>query len=238
MKSRINFLLLIVILLTSCKGASTPTETVKPLPTSTQASTSTLDIIVATRVAATLTAQSAPPTPTLADTSTVTPPPPATATVTQTATPTSTTALTATPTSTDTPTPEPSPTPIQSAATGKMCYPSDSIPAMTAYFQNSTTGTVIELPIAAGQITYTITLTPGTYIAYAWLPDFSYGGLYSNAVPCGLTTSCDDHAARPFTVKASQVVHSRFPTRQDRSPYQLWEPLQVQSVTRAVPRLL
>ena len=77
---------------------------------------------------------------------------------------------------------------------------------MTAYFQNSATGTVAELPIDAGQITYTVVLTPGTYVAYAWLPDFSFGGLYSNAVPCGLKASCDDHAARPFTVKAGQVT--------------------------------
>jgi hypothetical protein len=77
---------------------------------------------------------------------------------------------------------------------------------MTAYFQNSTTGAVAELPIAAGQITYTVTLTPGTYIAYAWLPDFSFGGLYSNAVPCGLKASCDDRAARPFSVQVGKVT--------------------------------
>jgi len=77
---------------------------------------------------------------------------------------------------------------------------------MTAYFQNSTTGAVVELPIAMGQITYTVTLTPGAYIAFAWLPDFSFGGMYTNAVPCGLRASCDDHAARPFTVQAGKVT--------------------------------
>jgi hypothetical protein len=77
---------------------------------------------------------------------------------------------------------------------------------MTTYFQNSTTGEVSELPIATGQITYTISLLPGTYIAYAWLLDFSFGGLYSNAVPCGLKASCDDHAARPFTVQVGQIT--------------------------------
>jgi hypothetical protein len=75
---------------------------------------------------------------------------------------------------------------------------------MTAYFQNSTTGTVTELPIAAGQITYTVPLTPGVYIAYAWLQDFSFGGLYSDAVPCGLKASCDDHDPRGFTVQAGK----------------------------------
>ena len=51
-----------------------------------------------------------------------------------------------------------------------------------------------------------MTLTPGAYIAYAWLPDFSLGGLYSNAVPCGMKSSCTDHAARPFTVKAGAIT--------------------------------
>jgi hypothetical protein len=96
---------------------------------------------------------------------------------------------------------------MKAVASGKVCYlVGQEIPAMTAYFQNSTTGAVAELPIAAGQITYTVTLTPGAYIAYAWLPDFSFGGLYSNAVPCGLKASCDDHAARLFTVKIGEVT--------------------------------
>jgi hypothetical protein len=30
--------------------------------------------------------------------------------------------------------------------------------------------------------------------------------LYSNAVPCGLKSSCDDHTARPFSVKTGSVT--------------------------------
>jgi hypothetical protein len=198
MKLRIFVLLLIVCLLASCKGSVAPTNTTEPTQIPTQAATSTLDALVATRVAATLTVQANPPTPTLAFTSTVTPPP--------TAIPTATSTPTAGPTSTQSPSPMPSPTPLKSGATGNMCYPSEGIPAMRAYFQNTANGAVADLPITAGQIIYTVTLTPGTYIAYAWLPDFSYGGLYSNAVPCGLSKSCTDHAARPFTVQAGQVT--------------------------------
>ncbi len=199
MKTPIILFTLIAILLTSCNRSSTPTSTLEPSQTPTQAATSTLDIMVATGVAATLTAQAQPATPTQAATSTFTPQPSATATLISTTTPAAT--LTQAPTMT------PLPTPIQAAASGKLCYlVGQAIPAMTAYFQNTTTGTVAQLPIAAGQITYTLTLTPGTYIAYTWLPDFSFGGLYSNAVPCGLKASCDDHAARPFTVQSGAVT--------------------------------
>ena len=206
MKSRFYFLLLITILLTSCKQSSASTNTIEPSRAPTQVSTSTLDALVATRVAATLTAQVASLTPTSLATTTATHQPAATETVTSTPTSTGT----ETPTSTQTPSPTPSPTPAKSAATGKVCYlVGQTIPAMTAYFQNSATGAVSELPIVTGQITYTATLTPGTYIAYAWLPDFSFGGLYSNAVPCGLKASCDDHAALPFTVQKGKVGSSR-----------------------------
>lgn len=191
-------MILISILLTGCNRSSNPTSTIEPSITPNQAVTSTLEVVVATRVAATLTAQALPATPTQTVTSTVPPQP----------SPTGTAALpnTVMPTVTLAPTFTPSPTPIHAGAAGRLCYPAETIPAMTAYFQDTTTGTVAELPIVAGQITYTLTLTPGVYIAYAWLPDFSLGGLYSNAVPCGLSTSCDDHAARPFTVKSGSVT--------------------------------
>lgn len=199
MKTTIIFFTIITILLTGCNRSSTPTSTLEPSRAPTQAATSTLDIMVATRVAATLTAQALPATPTQAATNTVMPQPSATATLISTSTPA--------PTQTQAPTMTPLPTPVQATAAGKLCYlVGQAIPAMMAYFQDTTTGSVAQLPIAAGQITYTLTLTPGTYIAYAWLPDFSAGGLYSNAVPCGLKASCDDHAARPFTVQTGAVT--------------------------------
>jgi hypothetical protein len=40
----------------------------------------------------------------------------------------------------------------------------------------------------------------------AWLSDFSRGGLYSRAVPCGLQTGCDDHTLLTFTVVETQVL--------------------------------
>lgn len=85
-------------------------------------------------------------------------------------------------------------------ATGKICYPSQYIPAMTAYFKEVNTGVVSTLPIAQNQLTYQINLAPGTYHAYAWLTDNSMGGSYSYAVPCGLSVNCTNHNPLPFTV--------------------------------------
>ena len=94
---------------------------------------------------------------------------------------------------------------LDSQGSGKICYPSEQIPAMTAYFQNTKTKAVISLPIAANQTQYTVPLSPGTYTAYAWLPDNSLGGTYSKAVPCGLDISCTDHTLLPFTVQQGAI---------------------------------
>lgn len=100
----------------------------------------------------------------------------------------------------------PSPTPLENNISGKICYPGESIPAMTAYFENTGTEGLVELPIAPGQDSYELKLESGTYIAYAWLPDFSQGGLYSRAVPCGLGEECKDHTVLPFTVEQTAIT--------------------------------
>jgi hypothetical protein len=91
---------------------------------------------------------------------------------------------------------------------GEICYPGGNIPAMNAYFEETTSHAVVELPIAAGQDHYATLLPPGTYLAYAWLPDFSYGGLYSQAVPCGLKADCKDHQPLPFEVKTGETLQN------------------------------
>lgn len=76
---------------------------------------------------------------------------------------------------------------------------------MTVFFQDMGNNKVMELPIAAGQSQYETNLPPGTYQAYAWLSDFSRGGLYSYAVACGLKSSCTDHAPLIFTVTSGET---------------------------------
>jgi hypothetical protein len=77
---------------------------------------------------------------------------------------------------------------------------------MTAYFEATDSETVVELPIAAGQNNYSVKLPEGIYIAYAWLPDFSRGGLYSRAVPCGLNEECEDHTVLAFSVSENALI--------------------------------
>ncbi len=104
------------------------------------------------------------------------------------------------PPSTDTP------EPTTGTISGRVCYPSEFIPAMTAYFVESSTNTVNQLPIAENQGTYSIDLPPGTYVAYAWMDGFTFGGSYSQAVPCGLTISCTDHSLIPVNLTAGSVI--------------------------------
>jgi hypothetical protein len=179
MPTKSHLLYLIIILLLAACSPKTPV--IGP--------TQTVDAL-GTIVAATLTAAVPASTPTRLPTVTPTLP----ASPTPTLQPT------------NTPLPTSSPTPAGAKVSGKVCYPGGKIPAMNAYFQVPQSNVVFQVPIATGQITYTVTVTPGTFIAYAWLPDFSRGGLYSKAVPCGMKSGCTDHATLPFTVKLGDTL--------------------------------
>jgi hypothetical protein len=89
---------------------------------------------------------------------------------------------------------------------GKLCFPSEVIPPLTLYFQNTASQATSQLATTQNQTTYTIDLPPGEYIAYAWLPDATMGGAYSPAVPCGLSVECTDHRPLPFQVEAGQTT--------------------------------
>jgi len=106
------------------------------------------------------------------------------------------------------PTPQPTPTPTHGPAAieGRVCYPAGSIPAMTVYIQPVGEDRVYEVPIEAGQTSYRAEVPPGQYYVYAWLPDFSQSGSYSQAVICGLTAACKNHTLLPVTVEAGQTV--------------------------------
>lgn len=128
------------------------------------------------------------------------------ATITSSPEPEVTPTITSSPQPSPTPSPEITPTLPAYNVTGRTCFPNNNIPPMTAYFEETETSLLVELPIVAEQTTYQIRLQPGTYIAYAWLDDFSQGGLYSRAVPCGLGDTCEDHGLLPFTVTREDVL--------------------------------
>ena len=91
--------------------------------------------------------------------------------------------------------------------TGTICYPSESPPAMTAYFDPVAGGDPVRLAIAPGQNSYEVSLPAGEYLAYAWVwtPEFQLGGSYSRAVPCGLGVGCTDHSLLPIVVSTESL---------------------------------
>lgn len=92
------------------------------------------------------------------------------------------------------------------SVSGSVCYPSEHIPPMTAYFVNTESGQTVEMSIAEDQTSYNISLPQGTYIAYAWLVDESLGGSFSAAVLCGLSVECTDHTPFEFQVLSGRTV--------------------------------
>lgn len=89
---------------------------------------------------------------------------------------------------------------------GTVCFPSEFIPEMIVYLQETTTNNTTNVQIAENQNNFSQQVPAGTYVAYAWLQDFSVGGSYSQMVPCGLSVNCIDHSLIQFVVSASQTV--------------------------------
>lgn len=94
--------------------------------------------------------------------------------------------------------------PANGSVSGRVCYPSEFIPAMTAYFLAARTGDLVEIPIAQNQAFYRLDLPPGEYYAFAWVAEFQLGGAYTAYVACGFAESCTDHALQLFSVQAGQ----------------------------------
>ncbi|HNB52470.1 MAG TPA: hypothetical protein PK530_11025 [Anaerolineales bacterium] len=110
-------------------------------------------------------------------------------------------------TSTETPAPEPTPLPASTGTvSGRVCYPSEFIPAMTAYFQQTSSGALTELAIAESQLTYTIELAPGTYRAFSWTEKYQIASAYTGYVACGYGITCTEHSLLTFEVIAGQEL--------------------------------
>ncbi|MCB9135481.1 MAG: PD40 domain-containing protein [Anaerolineales bacterium] len=109
----------------------------------------------------------------------------------------------------DASTPLPEPTPLPASAgtvTGRVCYPGEFIPAMTAYFQQTPSGLLTELPIAEGQLTYTLELAPGIYRAFTWSEKYQIASAYTGYAACGYGNTCPDHTLLSFEVLAGQTL--------------------------------
>jgi hypothetical protein len=100
------------------------------------------------------------------------------------------------------------PTVAPGSISGKLCFPSDSIPPMTVYAVDQATGKSFKTQTRRpDETSYRLErVTPGDYVVYAWLNDGKLGGMYSEAVPCGLDASCTDHTLVSVTVEEGQDV--------------------------------
>lgn len=100
---------------------------------------------------------------------------------------------------------EPTPA-LAGTVTGKVCYPSEVIPAMDIYFRNVANGALTPLTVDENQSSYSIDLPAGTYEAFAYPQGGENGGSYSQAVSCGLAVECVDHSLVPFDVVTGQAT--------------------------------
>jgi len=103
--------------------------------------------------------------------------------------------------------------PAMGTIAGSLSYPSSFIPPMRVVFFSLQDGFPSYTDTAPGQGTFSIDLPEGQYhvVAYPFNGDANsagstYGGGYTQAVPCGLSIDCTDHSLIPVTVVAGQTV--------------------------------
>jgi hypothetical protein len=96
--------------------------------------------------------------------------------------------------------------PLTGTVMGTICYPSEGIPPMNLYLDSAGDAEPAVVAISQDQSSYSVELAPGGYTAYAWLPDFTLGGSYSQAVPCGLSVECSDHSLIEIQVSAGATT--------------------------------
>jgi hypothetical protein len=91
---------------------------------------------------------------------------------------------------------------------GALSYPSEAIPPLVVYARNTLTGETLSVATAENQPAYIIEDVPaGTYHVFAWVAsDNSLGAAYTQAVPCGLTAECTDHALIEVPVSAGALT--------------------------------
>lgn len=99
----------------------------------------------------------------------------------------------------------PPPAPLPGVISGRLCYPSEYIPAMTIYARNADTGETWTMHVPMDTLSYEFEVPAGDYLVFAWT-DEGLGGSYSEFVPCGLSVECSDHTPVVVPVAAGQRV--------------------------------
>jgi hypothetical protein len=92
--------------------------------------------------------------------------------------------------------------------TGKLCFPSEGIPPLDIYLQNTATQVISHMTTPANQGSYTFDdLAAGDYIVFSYPQGQTHiGGGFTEAVPCGLSVSCTDHSPIELTIGTETMV--------------------------------
>ncbi len=106
--------------------------------------------------------------------------------------------------------------------TGHLSYPSEFIPSMRVAAFNLTDGKVYFVDTAKGQGSYSLNVPAGSYYVvsypyegtaghtgqttYSTLNGGPFSGGYTQMVPCGLSTNCNDHTFLTVIVANGQIV--------------------------------
>jgi len=112
--------------------------------------------------------------------------------------------------------------PLNATITGRLSYPSEFLPPMRVVLFSITNGKAYFVDTAKGQGEYSIDVPAGTYYLVSYLYEGTAGntgqvdsytpgggpfaGGYTQMVPCGLASGCDDHTLLPITVTENQTV--------------------------------
>ena len=100
---------------------------------------------------------------------------------------------------------------------GKLCYPSEYVPAMNVYLKAAGSNTIYKLVSKENEQTFTFKKIPeGNYVAFAYTTEPTMfdlnnkkskaSGGFTRFVPCGLSVDCKDHTLISFKVNKGKTT--------------------------------
>src|SRR6478609_4481896 len=102
---------------------------------------------------------------------------------------------------------------------GKLCFPSEYIPAMNVYLKASNSNAIYKLVSKENEQAFTFKKIPeGSYVAYAYTVEatmldlnnkkYKGSGGFTKFVPCGLSVNCKDHSLISFKVTKGKTTNA------------------------------
>lgn len=96
---------------------------------------------------------------------------------------------------------------------GSVNYPSEYIPAQRVVaFDAEDFSIYYFVDTEQNKPEFSIPVPPGTYYVVSYVRDGSLAGGYSQAVPCGLLYTCEDHSLIPIEVSPGEIVSAITPS--------------------------